>query len=76
MSGTEKTRNEIRGVREAEREGWRVVNTRDLKGPTSWNQLYDWLDHNCKGDFRESFYLQKIAFEKDRDASWFMLKWL
>jgi hypothetical protein len=76
MSGIEKTKLEIRGVREAKREGWRVVNTRELKGPASWTQLYDWLDQNCTGQYKESFYLQEIAFEKDRDVTWFMLKWM
>lgn len=76
MTGNEKVVKGMRGVREAERNGWRVVNTRDLKGPVSWNQLYAWLDKNCKGNYEESFYLQKIAFEKDTDASWFALRWL
>ena len=76
MTGTERVTKGMRGVREAERNGWRVVDTRKLKGPASWNQLYEWLDGNCTGNYKESFYLQKIAFEKDRDASWFMLKWM
>jgi hypothetical protein len=76
MTGTEKTRNKIRGVREARKNGWRVVNTRKLKEATSWNQLNGWLGSNCRGKYTESFFLQQIAFEQDRDASWFIMKWL
>jgi hypothetical protein len=39
--------DKVRGVREAYRNGWHVVSTQNLKGPVSWNQLYDWLDENC-----------------------------
>ena len=66
----------IRGVREAERQGWTVISTKNLKGPTSWNQLYQWMDDNCKGGYKESFYLQAIAFEKQRDANWFTMRWM
>ena len=76
MTGNQKVASGMRGVREAKREGWRVVNTRKLKGPASWNQLYAWLDKNCTGQYKESFYLQEIAFEKDRDASWFIMRWM
>lgn len=63
-------------VRKAKRLGWTVISTRNLNGPTSWNQLYDWLNSNTKGQYVESFYLQEIAFEKEQDANWFSLKWL
>ena len=66
----------VKGVREAQRRGWHVVSTKYVKGSASWNQLYKWLDENCKGGYKESFYLQAIAFEKQRDANWFSLRWL
>jgi hypothetical protein len=76
MTGTEKTKTKMRGVREARKNGWQIVNTRNLKEPTSWNQLTVWLVSNCKGNYKESFFLQQIAFERDRDASWFIMKWM
>lgn len=66
----------VKGVREARRQGWYVVSTKDLKGPASWNQLYTWLDRNCRGQYKESFYLQEVAFEQQKDANWFSMKWL
>lgn len=65
----------VRGVREAANLGWTVISTRNLKVPASWNQLHSWLDSNCKGKYTESFYLQAVAFEHQRDASWFTLRW-
>lgn len=65
----------IARVRQAKRAGWHVVSTRNLQGPTSWNQLYSWLDKNAQGKYVESFYLQEIAFEKQKDATWFTLRW-
>ncbi len=76
MTGDQKVAASMHGVSEAKRQGWRIVNTRNLKGPASWNQLYVWLDQNCKGQYKESFYLQEIAFETDRDASWFIMRWM
>lgn len=66
----------VKGVREARRQGWHVVSTKHVKDATSWNQLYKWLDENCRGQYKESFYLQAIAFEKQGDANWFSLRWL
>lgn len=68
--------DKIRGVREAYRAGWHVVSTKDMKGPASWNQLYGWLDSNCKGPYAESFFLQQIAFKEQKDANWFSMRWL
>ena len=62
-------------VRKAKRAGWHVVSTRDLNEPTSWNQLYEWLDKNVTGEYVESFYLQEVAFENQKDANWFALRW-
>lgn len=68
--------DKVRGVREAERHGWHTVSTETMKGPASWNQLYAWLGTNCKGPYKESFLLQRIAFKEQRDANWFALRWL
>ena len=70
------TSDKMLRVRQARRQGWHVVSTRDLKVPASWNQLYDWLTKNAQGRYVESFYLQEVAFELEKDANWFSLRWI
>jgi hypothetical protein len=68
--------NKVGRIRQAKRRGWRVISVKDVNGPNTWNQLYDWIDKNATGKYAESFYLQEIAFELEKDANWFMLRWL
>ena len=67
-----------RDVRGAKRQGWIVVEPQGSlyeKGVVSYLGLMIWTDRNAKGRYISSFQPTRFAFETERDASWFALKW-
>jgi hypothetical protein len=66
--------NKIERLRKAARNGWHVVDTKPTMG--EWLLLLKWCDKNTNGYYTYSYTLGKIAFEQQKDASWFALKWL
>ena len=67
-----------RDVRGAKRQGWTVVELQGSlyeKGFVSYLGLMIWTDRNAKGRYVSSFQPTRFAFELERDASWFALKW-
>ena len=67
-----------RDIRSAKRRGWTVV--KPIYNPTkegnpSYLGLQIWTDRNAKGKWVSSFSPTKFAFELERDASWFLLRW-
>lgn len=68
-----------RSVRGAKRRGWVVLEVEHKKieeGAPSYLGLQIWTDRNAKGKWVSAFNPTKFAFELERDASWFALKWL
>ena len=69
-------RNNPRSVRGAERRGWRVLEVKDYaKKNVSWLGLCIWSDRHMKGHYVQNFQSHKFAFERDEDASHFLMKW-
>lgn len=68
-----------RNVRSAERQGWTVV-TLDRETFISHNVSFlgitIWTDRNAKGRYINNFEKRQFAFELEKDAAWFGLKWL
>lgn len=67
-----------RSVRGAVRRGWIVVEPK--YDPTRVNNpsylgLQIWTDCNVQGKYVSSFRPTKFAFELEKDATWFSLKW-
>jgi hypothetical protein len=67
-----------RSVRGAVRRGWTVITpdydpTRD--GNPSYLGLQIWTDRNANGHWVSSFSPTKFAFELEKDAVWFALRW-
>lgn len=65
-----------RSVRGAKRRGWTMIEPKNYADKNvSYLGLQIWTDRNAKGKYVSSFEPTKFAFELDRDASWFALKW-
>lgn len=68
-----------RSVRGAKRQGWYVLTIERVsydKHNISYLGLQIWAERNTKGKYISSFDKSQFAFELERDASWFALKWL
>lgn len=73
-----KTTRKPRDIRSAKRQGWTVVEPQGTlyeKGVVSYLGLMIWTDRNAKGRYVSSFQPTRFAFESERDASWFLLRW-
>ena len=65
-----------RDIRSAKRQGWIVVEPKNFaKINVSYLGLLIWTDRNAKGRYVSKFDPTKFAFELERDASWFALRW-
>ena len=70
-------KNKPRSVRGALRRGWTVVKVKDYAGKNvSYLGLQIWTDRNVKGKYISSFMPTQFAFELEKDANWFALRWL
>ena len=67
-------RNNPRSVRGARRRGWIVIEPKPTQD-ASYLGLQIWTDRNVKGKYVSSFMPTKFAFELERDANWFALRW-
>lgn len=66
-----------RTVRSARKRGWRVVTAKNyLDKNVSWLGLVIWSDRTLKGRFVNNYANHEFAFERDEDASIFVLRWL
>ena len=63
-----------RSVRGARRRGWTVIEPKPTED-ASYLGLQIWTDRNDKGKYVSSFMPTKFAFELERDANWFALRW-
>jgi len=69
--------NKPRDIRGAVRRGWTVIEVKNhAKKNVSYLGLQIWTDRNAKGRYVSRFSPTKFAFELEKDASWFALKWL
>lgn len=69
-----------RTVRGARKRGWSVIDIgqgvyKDEQCQASWVGLNIWAERNASGHWISSFALGQFAFERDEDASMFILKW-
>lgn len=65
-----------RDVRGAQRRGWHVIELdAEKRMDVSYLSLLFWTDRHAKGRVVSSYSPTKFAFEKEEDASWFVLKW-
>jgi hypothetical protein len=65
-----------RDVRAARRREWTVISPKGFKNnDVSWLGLMIWTDRNAMGKYVCSFNTCEFAFELEKDASWFALKW-
>jgi hypothetical protein len=65
-------------VRGAKRRGWKVVTVpvERTGEEVSWTGLNFWIVRHGTGSYVSDFRTRRIAFESERDAMWFTLKWL
>jgi hypothetical protein len=69
-------KNYPRNIRGAVRRGWPVIRPEGfIDKDVSWLGLLIWTDRNAKGRYVCSYNTCEFAFELERDASWFALKW-
>jgi hypothetical protein len=69
-------KNFPRTVRSAKKHGWRVVTARNyLDKNVSWLGLMIWSDRSLKGKYVQSYSKHEFAFEREEDASYFLMKW-
>jgi hypothetical protein len=65
-----------RDIRAARRREWTVIRTEEYRDKNvSWLGLMIWTDRNAIGKYVCSFSTREFAFELEKDASWFALKW-
>ena len=65
-----------RSVRGARKRGWRVVAAKNYADKNvSWLGLHIWSDRSLKGHFVSSYSNHEFAFEREEDASHFVMKW-
>jgi len=70
-------KNKPRSVRGALRQGWTVIELKDYADKNvSYLGLQIWTDRNVKGKYISSFMPTRFAFELEKDANWFALRWL
>ena len=63
-------------VRSARKQGWHVVSARNyLDKNVSWLGLMIWSDRMLKGGYVNSYSKHEFAFEREEDASHFLMKW-
>jgi len=66
-----------RDIRSAVRRGWRVIEVKNhMDMNVSYLGLQIWTDRNTRGRYISSFMPTRFAFELEKDAAWFALKWL
>ncbi len=66
-----------RSVRGAGRRGWTVIRPEGFKDrDTSWLGILIWPDKNAHGRYVCSYNTSEFAFELEKDAAWFALRWL
>jgi len=71
-----KAKTNPRSVRSAKKQGWRVVAAKNyMDKNVSWLGLMIWSDRMLKGKYVESFSKHEFAFEREEDASYFVMKW-
>lgn len=69
-------KNKPKSVRGALRRGWTVIEVNDYAGKNvSYLGLQIWTDRNVKGKYVSSFMPTQFAFELEKDANWFALRW-
>jgi hypothetical protein len=69
-------KNKPKSVRGALRRGWTVIEVKDYAGKNvSYLGLQIWTDRNVKGKYVSSFMPTQFAFELEKDANWFALRW-
>ncbi len=69
-------KNKPRSVRGAARRGWTVIEVTDHAGKNvSYLGLQIWINRNVKGNYVSSFRPTQFAFELEKDANWFALRW-
>ena len=64
-----------RSIRAAKRRGWSVIEPKPTRD-ASYLGLQIWTERNCKGKYVSSFSPTKFAFELEKDAMWFALRWV
>jgi hypothetical protein len=71
-----KSKIKPRTVRSAKRQGWRVVTAKNYSDKNvSWVGLMIWSDRMLKGNYVQSYSNHEFAFEREEDASHFLMKW-
>lgn len=66
-----------RSVRGAVRRGWTVIRPEGFKDrDTSWLGIRIWTDKNAHGHYVCSYSTCEFAFELEKDAAWFALRWV
>ena len=71
-----KNNRKPRDIRAARRREWTVIRPGEHWYKTaSWLGLMIWTDRNAIGKYVCSFNTCEFAFELEKDASWFALKW-
>lgn len=69
-------RNLPRTVRGARKRGWHVVKAKNYSSKNvSWLGLMIWNDRMLKGNYVQCFVNSEFAFERQEDASYFLMKW-
>lgn len=69
-----------RTIRGARRKGWHIVESgksvfKDDQCVASWTGLNIWAELNSSGYWVSSYSLGQFAFEREEDASMFIVKW-
>ena len=65
-----------RSVRGARKRGWRIVEAKNYATKNvSWLGLHIWSDRMLTGNFVSSYANHEFAFEREEDASHFVMKW-
>ena len=66
-----------RDIRSAVRRGWTLIEVKNhMDMNVSYLGLQIWTDRNSRGRYISRFMPTKFAFELEKDAAWFALKWL
>lgn len=53
--------------------GWHKLEFSPIQGIEDIMEINEWISKNCKGKVQS--YGQNWLFEKDKDMSWFILRW-